>query len=150
MNKQTLVRHHLLECILWPNGDGTFRTINNSMANLKELGIYYDYKLCIIITNSEHWALHHAAGTIDYDKVSRNTKEAMKAVDYATLAYWKGKKQTEEQKSKKINKIRARRDAYLQYRNEGGALTWNEFQKKYFKNCRQVKDRVTHGTDKEG
>lgn len=146
MNKQTLVRHHLLECILWPNGNGTFRTINNSMNRLIELGIYYDYKLCITITNSAHWSLHHSAGSIDYDKVSRNTKEAMKSVDYDKLAYWKGKKQTEEQKSIKIAKMHERRESYLQYKKEGGLLKWNEFQKKYFNNYRQVKDRVKHGT----
>ena len=150
MNKQTLVRHHLLECILWPNGDGTFRTINNSMDRLIELGIYYDYKLCITITNSEHWSLHHAAGTIDYNKVAKNTKEAMKSVDYDKLAYWKGKKQTEEQKSKKVELIKQRRDVYNQYKAEGGKLNWNDFQKKYFKfdkkrKYSELKDRVKHG-----
>lgn len=52
------VRHHLLEILLWPNNDGTFRIIHNSMNKLKELGIYDDYKLTIEITSSEHSKLH--------------------------------------------------------------------------------------------
>lgn len=51
-------RHHLLEIILWPNGDGTFRKILNSAKHLKELGIYDDYKLTITIPADEHSSLH--------------------------------------------------------------------------------------------
>ena len=51
-------RHHLLEIILWPNEDGTFREIRNSVARLKELGIYNDWKLCIEIPHGEHTRLH--------------------------------------------------------------------------------------------
>lgn len=53
-------RHHLLEIILWPNGDGTFRTILNSRDRLKELGIYDDYKLTIPLSIEEHRKLHAA------------------------------------------------------------------------------------------
>ena len=59
-NKNTIIRHHLLEIILWPNGDGTFRTILNSAERLKELGIYDDYKMTIPMTQSEHCSLHNA------------------------------------------------------------------------------------------
>ena len=52
-------RHHLLEIILWPNGDGTFREIRNSRARLKELGIYNDWKMCIEIPCDEHARLHN-------------------------------------------------------------------------------------------
>ena len=51
-------RHHLLEIILWPNEDGTFREIRNSRARLKELGIYDDWKMCIKIPHGEHISLH--------------------------------------------------------------------------------------------
>lgn len=51
-------RHHLLEIILWPNEDGTFRTIHNSAKRLMELGIYDDFKMTIQITDSEHMSLH--------------------------------------------------------------------------------------------
>ena len=51
-------RHHLLEIILWPNGDGTFRTILNSRKRLIELGIYFDYRMTIPISKSEHSSLH--------------------------------------------------------------------------------------------
>lgn len=51
-------RHHLLEIILWPNGDGTFRTILNSRKRLIELGIYFDYKMTIPVSKSEHSSLH--------------------------------------------------------------------------------------------
>lgn len=132
MNKNTIVRHHLLECILWPQENGKFKIINNSMQKLIDLGIYYDYKLCIEITNSEHWKLHHRAGSIDYNKVSKNTKEAMKKVSYEKLAYWKGKKNTPEQKQLKLQKMYNRRNAYLQYKEDGGKLKWNDFQKEFY------------------
>lgn len=54
-----IIRHHLLECILWPNGDGTFRKIVNTQKRLKELGIYDDYKMTIQIDQSSHIAMHH-------------------------------------------------------------------------------------------
>lgn len=52
-------RHHLLEIILWPNDDGTFRRIINSEKRLRELGIYDDFKLTIKLTKSEHTTLHN-------------------------------------------------------------------------------------------
>ena len=57
----------------------------------------------------------------------------MKKVDYEKLAFWKGKKQTEEQKQKKIQKIIARKNAYLSYKEKGGHLKWNDFQKEFYK-----------------
>lgn len=51
-------RHHLLEIILWPNGDGTFREIRNSKSRLKELGVYNEWKMCIEIPHGEHTRLH--------------------------------------------------------------------------------------------
>lgn len=54
-----MVQHHLLELLLWPNADGSFRKICNTADRLKELGIYDDYKLCIPLTNSEHVRLHN-------------------------------------------------------------------------------------------
>lgn len=53
------VRHHLLEIILWPNEDGTFTKIINSAQRLKELGIYDDWKMTIVLTNGEHVRLHN-------------------------------------------------------------------------------------------
>ena len=138
MNKETLVRHHLLELIFFKNADGTVTHINNSMSKLVELGIYYDYKLTITITNSEHWKLHHKYGTFGFDddfrsKVSKATKDAMKNVDYDKLAYWKGKKQTDAQKAKKLAKLRERTNAYREYKANGGILKFNEFQTEYAK-----------------
>ena len=52
-------RHHLLEIILWPNGDGTFRKILNSKERLRELGIYDDWKLTITIPADEHIRMHN-------------------------------------------------------------------------------------------
>lgn len=51
-------RHHLLECILWPNGDGTFRKIINTYKRLDKLGVYKDYKLTIPIDHSIHQTMH--------------------------------------------------------------------------------------------
>lgn len=59
MSADTIVRHHLLELILWPKEDGSFIEIKNSRARLKELGIYYDFKLTIPMTSSEHTSLHN-------------------------------------------------------------------------------------------
>lgn len=51
--------HHLLECILWPNGDGSFRKIINTQKRLEKLGIYDDYKLTIPIERSIHQTMHN-------------------------------------------------------------------------------------------
>lgn len=56
--KDTIVRHHLLECMFYIYENGNKITINNSLSRLKELGIYDDYKMCIEITQSEHMRLH--------------------------------------------------------------------------------------------
>lgn len=57
-NANTIIRHHLLEIILWPNDDGTFTEIRNSVDRLKELDIYKDFKCTIEMTCSEHAKLH--------------------------------------------------------------------------------------------
>lgn len=51
-------RHHLLECILWPNGNGTFRKIINRAKRLEELGIYDDLKMTIPIDHNLHQIMH--------------------------------------------------------------------------------------------
>lgn len=70
-----MARHHLLEIILWPNGDGTYRTIFNSRERLIELGIYYDYKLIIHLSAAEHRRLH---GTYSTEETKRKMSEAKK------------------------------------------------------------------------
>jgi hypothetical protein len=52
-------KHHLLECILWPNGDGTFRKIVNTQKRLKEIGAYDDHKMTIPIEHGAHTSMHH-------------------------------------------------------------------------------------------
>lgn len=47
LNKDTIVRHHLLECMYYIDENGSKITINNSADRLKDLDIYFDYKLCI-------------------------------------------------------------------------------------------------------
>ena len=66
--KEPIDRHHLLEIILWPNGDGTFRTILNSRDRLKELGIYDEFKLTIPLRHSEHTRLHNKGNKHFYGK----------------------------------------------------------------------------------
>ena len=96
-------RHHLLEIILWPNPDGSFREIRNSMTRLKELGIYDDYKMCIKIPHSEHMKLHHS-GTRNYwygkhgkdhpkfgKKASKETRERQSKALSGPNNYWHGK-----------------------------------------------------------
>lgn len=53
-----IVRHHLLELILWPNKDGTFKEIKHTANDLRKLGIYDDFKLTIEMTRGEHCSLH--------------------------------------------------------------------------------------------
>lgn len=59
-NKDTIVRHHLLELMFYIDENGNKITINNSVERLKDLGIYDDWKLCIEMTQSEHIRLHNA------------------------------------------------------------------------------------------
>lgn len=70
-------RHHLLEIILWPNGDGTFTEIRNSAKRLEELGIYKDYKMTILLPHSEHMSLHRA-GQTHSDETKKKMSEAKK------------------------------------------------------------------------
>lgn len=67
-------QHHLLECILWPNGDGTFRKIVNRAERLDELGVYKDYKLTIPIDHSIHQIMHRQfeKGT-EYERAGENS-----------------------------------------------------------------------------
>lgn len=50
-------QHHLLECILWPNPDGSFRKIVNTQKRLRKLGIYDDH-LTIPIPHGMHASMH--------------------------------------------------------------------------------------------
>lgn len=134
--------HHRDECKVLPSGIIVCRT----MEELIENGRYYNCPAneLIFLTQSEHWKLHHKMGSIDYDKVATSTKEAMKTVSKDKLTYWKGKKQTDEQKQKKIQKMHERRAAYLEYKANGGELKWNEFQKWNNGKKAELKDRKKH------
>lgn len=97
MNKNTIVRHHLLEIILWPKDDGTFRTIHNSMELLKELGIYDDYKMTIPLTVSEHNSLHHS-GKIISDEAKKKMSESHKGKSRKPFSAETRKKMSEAMK----------------------------------------------------
>ena len=72
-------RHHLLEIILWPNSDGTFRKIINTGKRLRELGIYYDWKLTITIPADKHSRMHSHNRSDEYwSKVSQSMSAARK------------------------------------------------------------------------
>lgn len=118
--------HHRDECKVLPSGMIALR----SAQDLIECGRYLNCPAneLIFMTASEHWKLHHKMGTIDYNKVASRTKEAMQNVDKSKISFWKGKTQTDEQKARKVAKIRERRDAYIKYKAEGGTLKFNEFQ----------------------
>ena len=58
MRQSKTVKHHLLELILWPNGDGTYRKINHTADELKAMGIYQPNIMTIELTRSEHCILH--------------------------------------------------------------------------------------------
>lgn len=99
-------RHHLLEIILWPNGDGTFRKIINTAERLRELGIYDDWKLTITIPVDEHIRMHgHNKSEEHRAKISAANKgkkrsDATKRKMSAAKIGKKGKKLSEETKAK--------------------------------------------------
>lgn len=96
-------RHHLLEIILWPNGDGTFREIRNSRAQLRALGIYYDFKMCITIPRSEHCRLHMTGRYVSPEtraKMSANNCSKRKEISELVRKKNTGQKRTEETKAK--------------------------------------------------
>lgn len=90
-------RHHLLEIILWPNEDGTFRTIHNSAKRLSELGIYDDFKMTIQVTASEHMRLHMS-----------NESEESKAHHPRNSYGFKGKHHSDEHKQYMSKKLAGR------------------------------------------
>lgn len=91
-------RHHLLEIILWPNGDGTFRKIINTEERLRELGIYDDWKLTITIPANVHSTMHsHNRPDGYWDKVSKTMSEVKKL---NPIRYWKNKNLSEEHRQK--------------------------------------------------
>ena len=82
-------QHHLLECILWPNGDGTFRKIINTWKRLDELGIYKDYKLTIPLESSIHKTMHN-----EFKRGTEYSNEGINNPMYGRSEeknpYWKG------------------------------------------------------------
>lgn len=90
-------RHHLLEIILWPNGDGTFRKIINTEERLKELGIYDDFKMTITIPANVHSTMHsHNRPDGYWDRVSQSMSIAKTGEKNAMY----GKKHSAETKEK--------------------------------------------------
>ena len=82
---RNVCRHHLLEIILWPNEDGTFREILNTASTLKQLGIYTD-KLTIAVSRADHARLH-ASGKIG---IKRSMESRKKMSESAKKSYKKG------------------------------------------------------------
>lgn len=107
-------RHHLLEIILWPNDDGTFKTILNTRNRLKELGIYKDWKLTITLSTAEHIRMHSKYRTASPMKGKKLSEEAKRKMSEAK----KGKKRvplSEEHKRKISESQKARlRNKHLQ------------------------------------
>lgn len=105
-------RHHLLEIILWPESDGTYKTILNTKARLKELNIYDDFKLTIKLDRAVHTALHRRY-TTDETKM----KMGRLGRTYTMTDEWKakisasklGKHRSEETKAKIREKMRGRK-----------------------------------------
>lgn len=122
----SIVRHHLLECILWPNGDGTFRKIVNLPDRLQKLGIYDDYKLTIPIERGVHASMHiqFKKGT-EYEYSGENTSGYGRTGDKHPLygksgslsATWKGDKAGPMTMYKRAKKL-----------YQSGQMTEEEFQ----------------------
>lgn len=143
LRKDNLVRHHLLEIILWPNEDGTFTEIRNSVQRLKELGIYDDWKMTITITNSEHWTLHHKGKVLSNttkEKIGKAAKgrvyspEIRKKFSEASIGKAgtnTGKKFSENWKNNMKQSWAIISKAYKEHKLSGGTLTWIEFLKSH-------------------
>ena len=100
-------RHHLLEIILWPNSDGTFRKIINTEERLRELGIYDDWKLTITIPADEHSRMHsHNRPDGYWDKVSKSMSEAKKL---NPTRYWKNKNLSEDHRKKISDSLKGKK-----------------------------------------
>ena len=147
-------RHHLLEIILWPNGDGTFKEIRNSAKKLHELGIYDDYKMCIEITTSEHARLHFK-GVKKTAETKLKMKQSKSAEHRKHMSEaWERRRlipTSEESKAKmreawKIRKLKPVSDEtrkrmsakssmpqkskeFKLYKNNGGTMKWQEWLK---------------------
>lgn len=112
-----LDRHHLLEIILWPEENGTFRTIINSRNRLKELHIYSDFKLTIKTEHGMHTALHAKYRTgiklTDEAKAKMSAAKLCKPKSAETKAKMSaaklGKPRTAETKAKISEKMRGRK-----------------------------------------
>lgn len=141
LRKDDLVRHHLLEIILWPNEDGTFTEIRNSVQRLKELGIYDDWKMTITITNSEHWTLHHKGkvlSTSTKEKISKAVKGRVYSAEirkkFSEASKGKagtntGKKFSDNWKNNMKQTWATISKAYKEHKLSGGTCSWIEFLK---------------------
>ena len=126
-------RHHLLECILWPNGDGTFRKIINTAKRLDELGIYKDFKMTIPIEHRTHSLMHKEfkEGT-EYELIGKNTPGYGKGyrVSGDKSGRWKGDKVGPTGmywRAKKLyNSGQMTEEEFQPYRE-----AWNKYQRDY-------------------
>ena len=93
-------RHHLLQIILWPNGDGTYRTILNSRERLKELNIYNDFKMTITITHQQHMDLHNKYRSDETKKLLHDRLSGINNPMYGKEPWNKGKAWSDEIRNK--------------------------------------------------
>lgn len=120
-DENTIIRHHLLEIILWPNDDGTFRTILNSADRLKELGIYNDHRLTITMTQSEHSTLH---GTNRSEATRKKLSASMKSAMIGERNPMYGQTRSEETRKKISKSLKGRTPS-----NKGKTMSAEQKQK---------------------
>lgn len=121
-NKDSIVRHHLLELMFYIDENGNKITINNSVERLKELGIYDDWKMCIEMTQSEHMRLHMT-------NLSDETKAKMFKERSGKNHPMYGKTHSNETKNKMSENSASPQLAkeFKKYRRNGGKLNWNDW-----------------------
>lgn len=108
-----IIRHHLLEIILWPMKNGSIVEIRNSRKYLKELGICNE-RMTIEMTRAEHASLHHKGQPKTEEhksKISESNKgnklsEEHKCKISITLT---GHKQSTETKLKRSNSLKGKK-----------------------------------------
>lgn len=108
-----IIRHHLLETILWSMKNGSIVEIRNSRKYLKELGICNE-RMTIEMTRAEHASLHHKGQPKTEEhksKISESNKgnklsEEHKRKISITLT---GHKQSTETKLKRSNSLKGKK-----------------------------------------
>ena len=125
---QTWVLHHKLELTL--NGE-----FAHSRTDLIRFGMYFKrpYFELIFLPKFEHQRLHKS-GKNNPMYGNHFTSESRRKISDAVKSWWgeRGKVVLSHETRKKMTKVKTEhRNAYHQYKSNGGTMSWNEFQSSF-------------------